>query len=227
MRLVADNHCVQVFPVSVHLPCVDNLLLDKPEHQQHLRVRHDVVLVRKQALKVKVYDARVRFQRGRRVPDVRIPARDELLQVQLRRAHIPQGQAVHALLVLCLQRFEQVRKQRKVLRPEIRAIRRFRNALPLIRFHDKVVDKLNDVLRRPDKHDLEKALQHLQVRVERNDGIGGRSLFREYLINMERIDSSLLCVAHVDDIPLEIPRQSEVLRFWIAYDHPRVVRPFV
>ena len=227
MCLVADDHRVQIFSVSVKLSCVDDFLLDKPEHQEHLRVRNDIVLICKQALKVKIYDARVRFQRGRRVPDIRIPPAYKFSEIQFRRAHIAQSKAVHTFLIFCLQRFEQIRKQREVLRFEIRAIRRFRDALPLIRFHDKVIDEFDHVLRRADKHDLEKALQHFQMRIERDDGIGGRALFREYLIDMERIDTPLLRVAHVDDVPFQISRKRQIFCFGIAYDHPCVVRPFV
>ena len=59
MRLVADDHRVQILPVPVHFPRIDDFLLDKPEHEQHLCVCHDIVFVRKQALKVKIDDARI------------------------------------------------------------------------------------------------------------------------------------------------------------------------
>ena len=65
------------------------------------------------------------------------------------------------------------------------------------------------------------------MRIERDDGVGGRTFFREYFIDMERIDTSLLCVAHVDDVSFQISRKRQIFCFGIAYDHPCVVRPFV
>ena len=65
------------------------------------------------------------------------------------------------------------------------------------------------------------------MRIERDDGVGGRTLFREYLIDMEGIDTSLLCVAHVDNVSFQISCKRQILCFRIAYDHPCVVRPFV
>ena len=100
MRLVGDDKRSQIFPALVRFPCIDDFLLYKTENKQHLRVRHGVILVCKQRLKVKVYQVGVYFQRRRRVPNIRISAAYEFLQIQLRRSHIPQCHAVRFFLVL-------------------------------------------------------------------------------------------------------------------------------
>ena len=100
MRLVSDDKRSQVLPALVRFPCVNDFLFYKTENKQHLRVRYGVILVSKQRLKVKVYQVGVYFQRRRRVPNIRISAAYELLQIQLRRPHIPQSQTVRFFLVL-------------------------------------------------------------------------------------------------------------------------------
>src|SRR5699024_3177317 len=89
VRLVRNDERSQMRSALVSLSCIDNFLLNETENKQHLRVRYDVVLVRKQALEIEVYKVCVRLQRGRRVPYIRIPARHKLLQIQLCRSHIP------------------------------------------------------------------------------------------------------------------------------------------
>ena len=61
MRLVRDDERMQVCPALILLPRIDNFLFDKTEDKQHLRVCHDVVLVRKQALKIEVNQVCVRL----------------------------------------------------------------------------------------------------------------------------------------------------------------------
>ena len=45
----------------VSLSCIDNFLLNETENKQHLRVRYDVVLIRKQALEIEIYNIRGRL----------------------------------------------------------------------------------------------------------------------------------------------------------------------
>ena len=100
MRLVSDNKRSQILSAFVRFPCVDDFLLDKTENKQHLRVGYGVILVCKQRLKVKVNQIGIHFQRRRRVPNIRISAAYEFLQIQLRRSHITQSQTVRFFLVL-------------------------------------------------------------------------------------------------------------------------------
>ena len=100
MRFVTNDKRSQIFPAFVRFPCVDDFLLYKTENKQHLRVGYGVILVCKQRLKVKVNQVGIHFQRRRRVPNIRISAAYEFLQIQLRRPHIPQCQAVRFFLVL-------------------------------------------------------------------------------------------------------------------------------
>ena len=100
MRFVGDDKRSQILPALVRFPCVDYFLLNKTEHEQHLRVGYGVILVCKQRLKVKVNQVGIHFQRRRRVPNIRISAAYEFLQIQLRRPHIPQSQAVCFFLVI-------------------------------------------------------------------------------------------------------------------------------
>ena len=160
MCLIRNDKRMQVCSALVFLPRIDNFLFDKPEHEQHLGVRHDVVLVCEQTLKIEVYKVCVRTQSGRRVPDIRISARNKLLQVQFRRAHIAQCQTIHTSLVLGLQCFKQIGKEREVVGRERRTVRTLRDTHSFIGFHDKVIDEFNDIDGRVCKHDFEKALQH-------------------------------------------------------------------
>lgn len=155
-------------------------------------------------LKIEVDKVCIDFERGRRVPNVRISAVYKFLQVQFRRAHIAQGQIVHFLLVLLLQYCKQVGKQRKVLCFEVRAVGRFGDAFSLIRFHDEIIDEFDNVRARAHKNDFEETFKHFQVRIERNRRLGGRSVLRQYLIDMERIDSAFFRVADVYQIARQI-----------------------
>ena len=65
------------------------------------------------------------------------------------------------------------------------------------------------------------------MRIERNRRLGGRSVLRQYLIDMERIDSAFFRVADVYQIARQIFCQGQVLGFGIENDYPRIVRPFV
>ena len=51
------------------------------------------------------------------------------------------------------------------------------------------------------------------MRIKCHFTVGGRSVLGQYLIDMERIDSPLLCIAYIDNISLQIPRQTQKLGF--------------
>ena len=227
MCFVGDNERPQVSSALVRFSRIDDFLFDKTENKQHLRVRHRIVLIRKKRLKIEVDKVCIDFERGRRVPNVRISAVYKFLQVQFRRAHIAQGQIVHFLLVLLLQYCKQVGKQRKVLCFEVRTIGRFGDAFSLIRFHNEIIDEFDNVRARAHKHDFEETFKHFQVRIERNRRLGGRSVLRQYLIDMERIDSAFFRVADVYQITRQIFCQGQVLGFGIENDYPRIVCPLV
>ena len=61
VRLVRNDKRMQVCSSLVFLSRVYDLLFNKSENEQHLRVRNDVVFVRKQTLEIKVYKVSVRF----------------------------------------------------------------------------------------------------------------------------------------------------------------------
>ena len=126
-----------------------------------------------------------------------------------------------------MQRFEKIGKQREVIRGERRTVSVFRNTHSLVSFHDKIIDKFNDIDGRVRKHDFEKRFKHFQVCIERNLRVCGRAVLREYFIDMERIDAPFLCIAHVDDVPAQIPCKRQILGFGIKHNHSRAVRPFV
>ena len=178
-------------------------------------------------MKVKIYYVRIRGQRRRRVPDVRISPRNKLLKIQFRRAHIPRRHRIHGSCIFAFQRFKQIGKQRKFLRFQLRTISRFVYPLFRIGFHDEIVDKLYHIVACARKHDPEKRFEHFQVRIERDLRVCGRAVLREDLINMEGIDSSLFRIPHIQNIPFQITRQSQVFRFRITDNDAGAVRPFV
>ena len=65
------------------------------------------------------------------------------------------------------------------------------------------------------------------MRIERNLRVGRRSVLGEYLIDMERIDSPLSRVAHIDDVAAKISGERQILRFGVKDDNPCSVCPLV
>lgn len=61
VRLIRNDKRMQVCSALVLFPRIDNFLFNKSENEQHLRVRHDVVLVCEQALKIEVYKVSIRL----------------------------------------------------------------------------------------------------------------------------------------------------------------------
>ena len=98
---------------------------------------------------------------------------------------------------------------------ERRAVGILRDTHSLVSFHHKAVDEFDDVHGRIRKYDLKEALQHFQVCVECDLWVCGRTVLREYFINMKRIDPPFLCIAHVDDVTAQIAGEREVFGFGI------------
>ena len=79
MPLINDYQCPLILSVPIFLTRIDNFLFDKPKYQKHLSVRYYVIFISKQTLEIEIYQSRIRFKRGRRVPYIRIPAVYEFL----------------------------------------------------------------------------------------------------------------------------------------------------
>ena len=65
------------------------------------------------------------------------------------------------------------------------------------------------------------------MRIECDLGVGRRAVLGEYLIYMERVDSSLLRVADIDDVAAKISGERQILCLRVKDDNSRSVRPFV
>ena len=65
------------------------------------------------------------------------------------------------------------------------------------------------------------------MRIERNLRVGRRTVLGEYLIDMERIDSPLSRVAHIDDVAAKISGERQILRLRVKDDNSRSVCPLV
>ena len=65
------------------------------------------------------------------------------------------------------------------------------------------------------------------MRIECDDRVCRRTVFRQDFIDVKRVDPSLFCIPNIYDVSVQISRQVQVLCFGIEYDHSRSVCPLV
>ena len=205
---------------------LDDLIIYVFQNQKHLRVGYGTVTVCQKALEIKYSKIFVRSNGRRSIPDVGVPASGRKLRnIIHQRAQHGTDIFVIRLLKLRQHRIVKVIKNRIILRCQLGQVRLRRNAKDGVHAVHQIAQILQCVLVTVRQDLTKKLFQKLQM-----GSIASRNRLSALLViiqcgnDLEGIDTTLLGIAHIDKLPVEVLCQLRIFILRIQNEYLGILR---